>query len=327
VSLLNARSTTRLAAKLREEAQSLFALFEYGALHRGVRVRRRTGDRLLPVNWSMRGDADLVDIVSAANRQWLPVEVVVGPSTDLSDPWPLARTVTIVERDRDVLHVKVGDEVRLLHPADIRAIRLPPGSATLPVIPQSWRQFDHRTCRMKVTLDGIEPPIWRRLEISASVTLATLHELLQAALGWTNSHLHMFEIGDERIAIPYDPDQLTEGDITRSGRLVKLGDVVDHGLRRFTYEYDFGDSWRHTVEIEEVRDQRDGDGRARCLGGARACPPEDCGGAGGYARLLEILFDPLHPEFEEMREWAARFEPERFNLQSVNAALAAVPAY
>ena len=159
----------------------------------------------------------------------------------------------------------------------------------------------------------------------AFVTLATLHELLQAALGWTNSHLHVFEIGDERIAIPYDLDQLTEGELTRSARLVKLGDVVDHGFRRFGYEYDFGGSWHHTIEIEEVRDERDGDGWARCLGGERACPPEDCGGTYGYARLLEILFDPRHPEFEEMREWAGRFEPDRFDLRAVNAALAAVP--
>ena len=310
-----------------EEAQALFALFEYGALHGGVRVRRRAGDRLLPVNWSMRGDADLDDIISAANRHWLPVEIVVGPSAELSDPWPLARTVTIVERDRHVLYVREGGDVRSLDPADIRAIRLPPGSAAPTVSRRSWLHVDSRICRMTVTLDGIQPPIWRRLDVPARVTLAKLHELLQVVLGWTNSHLHMFEIDKERIAVPYHLDQLAEGQITRSARLVHLADVVDHGIRRFDYEYDFGDSWRHTIVIEEVRDERDGGGGARCLGGARACPPEDCGGADGYARLLEILFDPRHPEFAEMREWARRFEPERFDLGGVNAALAAVPAY
>ncbi len=134
-------------------------------------------------------------------------------------------------------------------------------------------------------------------------------------------------VGDERISIPYDLDQLTEGELTRSGRLVKLGDVVGHGFRRVGYEYDFGDSWHHTIEIEDVRDERDGERWARCLGGARACPPEDCGGTDGYARLLEILFDPRHSEFEEMRTWAGRFEPDRFDLQSVNAAVAAVSRY
>ena len=325
--LLAARSTTRLAAALEDEAQALFALYTYGALHGGVRLRRRAGDRLLPVMWSMRGDPDLRDFVSAANRHWLPVEIVVNRSADLSDPWPLASTVTVVEGDRDVLYIREGEEVRSLDPADIRAIRLPTGSTTPPVTHRSWLHIDHRRCRIRVALEGIEPPIWRRLDVSASVTLATLHDILQAALGWTNSHLHMFEIGDERIAIPYLQDQLSDGQITRSGRLVKLGHVVDHGVRRFTYDYDFGDSWRHTIDIEDVRDDPDGLGQARCLGGERACPPEDCGGPDGYTRLLEILFDPLHPEFDEARTWAGRLEPERFSLPSVNAALAAVPDY
>jgi Plasmid pRiA4b ORF-3-like protein len=326
-SLFAARSTRRVEARLAEEAQALFALFQYGALHGGVRVRRRAGERLMPVAWSMRGDAQFGDIIDAATRHWLPVQIVVGRSADLADPWPLARSVTIVERDRHLLYVREGSDVRSIDPADIRACRLPPGAATPKVSRLSWLETDSRICRMTVTLDGIQPPIWRRLEVPARVTMAKLHQFLQAALGWTDSHLHVFEIGDERISVPYHADQLAEGQITRSGRLVHLSDVVDHGVRRFDYEYDFGDSWRHTIVIEEVRDERDGDGGARCLGGARACPPEDCGGADGYARLLEILFDPRHPEFEEIRAWARRFEPERFDLGRVNAALAAIPAY
>jgi hypothetical protein len=325
--LVAAQSTTRLANRLEAEAQALFALYEYGALHGGVRIRRRPGDRLLPVAWTLRGDADLHDIVSASVRHWLPVEIAVGPSADLVDSWRDATTVTIVERDRDVYFVRQGDEVRALDSSDIRAIRLSPGSATPEVGRRSWLHSDRRRCRLTVTLDGIQPPIWRRLEVPAQVTLAKLHEVLQMAFGWTNSHLHAFEIGDEHVAIPYDLDQLTEGEITRSGRLVKLGDVVDHGFRLFGYEYDFGDSWHHRIEIDEVRDERDEDGWVRCLGGARACPPEDCGGTDGYARLLEILFDPQHPEFEETRRWAGHFDPERFDLQAVNAALAAVPKY
>ena len=325
--LLAAGSTTRLAARLEQDAEALFALYEYGALHGGVRMRNRARDSLLPVGWSMRGDAHIGDIMDASTRQWLPVQIVVGRPSDLADPWPLASTVTIVERDRHVLYVREHDELRPLDPADIRAMRLPPGSAAPTVSRLSWLHVDRRICRMTVTLDGIQPPIWRRLEVPARTTMATLHQLLQAALGWTDSHLHAFEIGAERIAVPYHLEQLTEGQITRSGRLVRLGDVVDHGIRRFDYEYDFGDSWHHSVAIEEVRDERDGDGGARCLGGARACPPEDCGGADGYARLLEILFDPRHPEFDEMRRWAGAFEPERFDLRRVNAALAAVPTY
>lgn len=132
----------------------------------------------------------------------------------------------------------------------------------------------------------------------------------------------------EQIAVPYEVDDLVEGRITRSAWLVRLGDVIDRGVTRFAYEYDFGDGWRHTIDVLEVHEQQeDEDGRARCLDGARACPPEDCRGVLGYVRLLEILFDPRHPEFEDTRRWAGRFEPERFDLHAVNAAMAAVSWY
>jgi hypothetical protein len=131
----------------------------------------------------------------------------------------------------------------------------------------------------------------------------------------------VFEIDGERIGIPYDLEYLVDT-YTRSGRIVHLVDVVDRGCRQFIYEYDFGDSWRHVVEIEEVRDS-DPEDRTRCLEGARACPPEDCGGIGGYERLLQILFDPTHEEFEELRAWAGRdFQPERFDIRAANEQLA-----
>jgi hypothetical protein len=148
--LLAARSTTRLAARLEEEAQALFALYEYGALHGGVRIRRRPGDRLLPVSWSLAGDPDFESFVSTSVKHWLPAEIVVGPSAVLADPWPGAATVTIVERDGDAFFVREGNEVRALDPSDIRAIRLPPGPATPPVGPRSWFNYDRRTCRLKV---------------------------------------------------------------------------------------------------------------------------------------------------------------------------------
>jgi hypothetical protein len=124
---------------------------------------------------------------------------------------------------------------------------------------------------------------------------------------------------------PYEPEQLLEGQITRGARLVTLGGVVDHGHRQFTYLYDFGDSWRHTIEIEEVLAESDSEKWALCLEGARSCPPEDCGGPGGYEHLLEILFDPRHPNFEETRRWVGPgFDPEAFDLEEINGALGAI---
>ena len=100
-----------------------------------------------------------------------------------------------------------------------RALAAPPPAAALSHSHLSWLHVDRRIYRMTVTLDGIQPPIWRRLEGPSRVTMAKLHELLQAAFGWTDSHLHVFEIGAERIGVPHHLDQLMEGQITRSGRL------------------------------------------------------------------------------------------------------------
>lgn len=323
--LLAGRSASRLASRLEVEAQALFALYQFGALHGGVRVRRRPDERLLPVSWSLRGDPDFEAFVRASIRRWVPVDIVVGPATSLADPWAAASTVTIVERDLHMLFVRDGEDVRAIDPADVRAIRLSGAAAGEAVGPSDRFRHDSRICRMTVALDGILPPIWRRLEVPAWVTLAKLHDLLQVALGWTDSHLHVFEIGDERIAVPFELEQLADGSITRSARLVKLGDVIDHGFRRFGYVYDLGDSWRHSVEVEDVRDGMDGGAWARCLGGARSRPPEDCGGVEGYARLLDVLFDPHHPEFADVRRWVGRFEPDRFDIREVNAALSNVP--
>ncbi|HOC17939.1 MAG TPA: plasmid pRiA4b ORF-3 family protein [Vicinamibacterales bacterium] len=321
-SLLTGRSPARLEARLARDADALFALYEYGSLHGGVRMRRRQGEALLPVSWSMRGDFDFWSVVEASIRRLVPVHLVVGYPAGLSpEPYKDAVPVTIVEREMNgrTLYVRAGEDgVIAMDRADVAAIGLP-ATATAAIEslrPAHSHRGESRTCRLLVTLHGISPPIWRRLQVEASMTLEKLHDVIQAAFGWTDSHLHAFLAGDERIGIPHDLDDIATGLVTRSGRLVRLADLVDLGFTRFAYEYDFGDSWMHTIEVEEVRPGREeGDAWARCLEGARACPPEDCGGVRGYEQLLEILFDPRHPEFEQTRRWAARFEPERFELR------------
>jgi hypothetical protein len=358
---VGARVDTRLEARLEEEARTLFAFYQYGALHGGVRVRNRPGDTcLLPVWWSMVADPDLHGIVRAAERWWSPFDIVLGSPPDLDDPWKGARRLDIVEDYWPKLYVRqqagagaaggvgaagahgaVGaagafgpagafgaielgtiDEISAL---DIFAMRILDDRAAESVRPGRISSgFDERALQVKVTLEGIEPPIWRRVAIPASNTLDRFHAILQAALGWTNSHLHVFEVEGERIGIPYELESLYET-FTRSSRIIGVGDLVDRGVRRFTYEYDFGDGWLHTVEIEDVHSMERHGRLPRCLAGARACPPEDCGGAGGYERMLEILFDPRHEEFEEMRRWVGPdFEPDRFDLQEVNDRLASV---
>jgi hypothetical protein len=173
--------------------------------------------------------------------------------------------------------------------------------------------------QLHIRLAYIEPPIWRRLAVSGQVTLFGLHRMLQVVMGWENYHLHQFIVGKTYYGEP-DPDYEPE---MKSDRRVRLRGIAPEEGASFIYEYDFGDSWRHVITVEHIEPLTRDMIVPRCLDGARACPPEDCGGVGGYERLLEALRDRRHPEHKELRAWAgAHFDPELFSLQAVNSALA-----
>ncbi len=175
--------------------------------------------------------------------------------------------------------------------------------------------------QLKVTLLGIRPPIWRRIQVPSGVTLAKLHDIIQLGMGWHHSHLHQFQAGDTFYG---DPTTLAELDV-RSERSARLNQVAPSKGSRLRYEYDFGDSWEHEVLVEAVLPAGSGVRYPICLTGRRACPPEDCGGIWGYDELLAILRDPAHEEHESMVEWLGEpFDPEAFNLEEVNRRLAAV---
>jgi hypothetical protein len=171
--------------------------------------------------------------------------------------------------------------------------------------------------RITIALNDSSPPIWRRLLVPGSIRLAKLHDIFQAAMGWTNSHLHMFTIGEVSYGSQFDDypeDEIDEKSVTV---LRALTDV-----KQFTYEYDFGDSWDHTVVVEEKTTTRTGLKFAVCLDGSGACPPEDCGGTGGYERLLEALGNPSDPEHEALMEWAGGpIDVAAFDLARTNAEL------
>lgn len=161
------------------------------------------------------------------------------------------------------------------------------------------------------------PTIWRRLLIPGQIKLSKLHEIFQAAMGWQDYHLHYFEIDGQRYGIP-DPDWEME-DIDDTS--VVVADVVK-ARSRFFYEYDFGDSWRHEIVVESVEPIPLILKFATCIDGQRACPPEDCGGVGGYANFLEAIGDPEHEEHADYMLWAGlHFDAEAFNLAATNAAL------
>jgi hypothetical protein len=171
--------------------------------------------------------------------------------------------------------------------------------------------------RVHVSMVETVPPIWRRIELSSQTTLKKFHRILQIALGWSNSHLHEFVVDGQRYGVS-DPMYDEPGDVIAEGT-VRLSDVLAAPDSQFLYIYDFGDNWRHVVLLESVLSAEPGLEYPRVLGGVRSCPPEDCGGTGGYADLLEILTDPTHEEFEHMRQWVGpRFNAEVFSADAVN---------
>jgi Plasmid pRiA4b ORF-3-like protein len=183
------------------------------------------------------------------------------------------------------------------------------------------RKTKHRMYQLKVGLAEIRPPIWRRFLVRSDVTLYRLHLILQTMMGWTDSHLHLFTIDGKDYGEP-DPEFEVFGDGTIDERRTKLDRVVGHEGMKFSYTYDFGDGWQHAIEVEKILPPQTST-RPVCLKGARACPPEDCGGVGGYEELVEAMADKRHKRHKELVEWLGEdFEAEAFDLETVNQALA-----
>ncbi len=173
--------------------------------------------------------------------------------------------------------------------------------------------------QLRVALIGIEPPIWRRVLVSGNCSLRTVHRVLQAAMGWTNSHLHIFTSVDHRAAVS---DPRFELDGARDESRVKLRTFAPAIGDRFHYEYDLGDGWEHEVLVEDILAPQDARQAPCCLAGARACPPEDCGGIPGYFELVAAMKDRLHPERTRHIEWLGReYDAERFDQSQVNQEL------
>jgi hypothetical protein len=170
--------------------------------------------------------------------------------------------------------------------------------------------------QIKVTLRGIEPPIWRRVQVPGDMTLEELHDVLQTVMSWWDYHLHQYIIGETYYGVPH-PDYMVEM-VDESE--VWLNEVAEEG-DTFLYEYDFGDSWYHLLEVEKVMAPEPGRRYPVCVEGERAAPPEDVGGIYGYEDYVEVMKDPEDPEYEDYLEWRGEFDPEAFDLKEVNEAL------
>lgn len=176
--------------------------------------------------------------------------------------------------------------------------------------------------QLKVTLQHVSPPVWRRILVPADLTLRKLHAILQIVMGWTDSHLYQFVDQGKFYGTP-DPDFEDDPKFRKqSDAKVLLSQVLRREKDAFGYDYDFGDGWTHRIVLEKLIADAGATQLPVCTAGRGACPPEDCGGPFGYLELLQTLADPNHPEHESMLEWVGGpIDPKEFHLDDVNAGL------
>ena len=173
-----------------------------------------------------------------------------------------------------------------------------------------------RVYQFKITLKGIKPALWRRIEVPETYSFWDLHVAVQDAMGWKDCHLHDFTMPNphthkkERIGIPDEDFDLE----FLPGWELKMSDYFSLKNSAAIYKYDYGDNWVHTVKLEKIFPRLKETKYPRCIDGERACPPEDCGGIYGYQDFLEAIMDPAHEQHEDLLVWAGSdFEPESFD--------------
>lgn len=179
---------------------------------------------------------------------------------------------------------------------------------------EKYKTMTKQIYQIQVVLTNTKPKIWRRLLVNSDILLVDLHRIIQTAMGWTNSHLHLFNDG----ITEYAPKEF-EVEGSRNSRTIKLYSILKKEKSKILYEYDFGDSWNHDIILEKIIKEEDTGQIPRCIKGKRNCPPEDCGGTWGYSDLLLTISNPKHEDYESMMEWlGGNFDPEHFDIEEIN---------
>ena len=185
--------------------------------------------------------------------------------------------------------------------------------------------------RLKITLRGSRPPIWRRVEVDGNISLGELHEVIQVVMGWEDAHLHQFIVDDVYYSTPYIGPEgwgVMMMEDVRDANEISLQQVAVEVGAQFVYEYDFGDSWEHVIRVEQIKAPEVEVFYPICLTGKRAGPPEDVGGVWGYEEFLSALENKNHPEHEMYSEWIEEsFDPEHFDLEESNRILSFLDFY
>jgi hypothetical protein len=178
-----------------------------------------------------------------------------------------------------------------------------------------------RVLQLRLAVRDVKPEIWRTVLVSSDTTLAGLHRVLQALMGWQNHHLYAFVIDGKR----YFPRFEDDVDQSRGSVIgTKLSSLFKKAEKVFTYEYDFGDCWEIELRNEAERDMIGHKVAAECIDGGRHGPVEDSGGSRGYMEKIRIYGNPQHKAYQQIRNWIGpNFDPESFNLAEANKLLKA----
>jgi hypothetical protein len=171
--------------------------------------------------------------------------------------------------------------------------------------------------QIQISLQGSKPKIWRRILVKPEITLVDFHKIIQTVMGWTNSHLHLFQQGRNS----YSPEEFEVED-TKNSRKVTLNSLLKKEKDKIKYEYDFGDGWQHDILLEKILPSDKTMPIPSCIDGKGNCPPEDCGGIWGYEEIKKILVNSKHEQYEETMEWlGGEFDPDYFDKNKINEIL------
>ena len=254
------------------------------------------------------------------------------------EPLSPAGQAELLEQFKASLTGLSSDELRGLLPQILGAAAMP-GVDPFDRPPAPSRRRARReavtTYQVRVDLTGTKPPLWRRLELSSDLFLNEVHEIIQIAFGWTDSHLHEFASGQDyyhHLTEHYlCPFQAEEGETGVPEQDVRLDEVLAKPGDKLHYLYDFGDDWMHVIKLEAERPRDDDAPRALCIDGRRPGPSEDCGGVHSYEWITAAV-DPSHPEHAAaVIEYAhmygedadpGDYAPTPFDLDEINSGLA-----
>jgi Plasmid pRiA4b ORF-3-like protein len=170
--------------------------------------------------------------------------------------------------------------------------------------------------RIRISLQEIEPEIWRRVDVPLGVNLRGLHDVIQALFGWADYHLFEFRIGEKLYGVPA-PDE-DYGRKIMHAKSMKLATISAKGIKQFDYVYDFGDNWRLSIELESVGETDPKLWYPLFIDGARRGPPEDCGSVPGYYDFVKAVAKPRSRDHRRLTEWyGGPYDPNDLDLPAI----------